>query len=495
MQVVSALLAGLGPRADLVLLITRFGQSIQRQVVHASLGLLIARLEAPLVEAGRHLGVRLIGQGVAGDVFHAQRDRAVQVACEIVQRLAGDREDEVEVDSADPRPAEVVHSTGDIGRVVPAFEHLEVGRVEGLSPDGHTGDPALCEHPGQLGGHRLGVGFDGELGDTLQQALAVQAGEQLHPQARPQQCGGAPAHENRVRPTHQPARAIHDFRDQSGGERLLAVPCGVAWVHDAVKIAVMAAVEAEGDVDVQPRHRAPGQRGHAGPDWSALKGVLYADKLAGCELHQPPFGTVFMMNVVLVMFKADGSRRDFPITKPKVVVGRKNDCDLRIPLTSVSRQHCEIEVTDRQIKVRDLGSSNGTYHNTTRVQEAAVSAGDEIVVGPVVFTVVVDGQPTDIKPVRTIVNREESQGSGLGGLGDLGASDSAMTLDDDDIEVPAEIEPEESTPTVDLDDPLAALQALSGGGDLELLDDDDDRPAFLDDSEELQIIDDDDQKR
>lgn len=202
-----------------------------------------------------------------------------------------------------------------------------------------------------------------------------------------------------------------------------------------------------------------------------------------------------MMNVVLVMFKADGSRRDFPITKPKVVVGRKNDCDLRIPLTSVSRQHCEIEVTDSQIKVRDLGSSNGTYHNTTRVQEAAVSAGDEIVVGPVVFTVVVDGQPTDIKPVRTIVNREESQGSGLGGLGDLGASDSAMTLDDDDIEVPAEIEPEESTPTVDLDDPLAALQALSGGGDLELLDDDDDRPAFLDDSEELQIIDDDDQKR
>ncbi len=209
-----------------------------------------------------------------------------------------------------------------------------------------------------------------------------------------------------------------------------------------------------------------------------------------------------MMNVSLVMFKADGSRRDFPITKPKVVVGRKNDCDLRIPLTSVSRQHCEIEVNDEQLKLRDLGSSNGTYHNSTRVQEAALMPGDEIVVGPVVFTVVVDGQPDDIKPVRTIVDRDDSHGSGA--MLETTASDSALELDDDDLVVPAEIEPEEMSPTVDLDDPLAALQAMSadsdadglvGSGELELLDDDDDEPLLLDDSEELQIIDEDEPKR
>ena len=41
------------------------------------------------------------------------------------------------------------------------------------------------------------------------------------------------------------------------------------------------------------------------------------------------------MQVTLVMFKADGTRRDFPLKKDRIVVGRKNTCDLRIPLSSV----------------------------------------------------------------------------------------------------------------------------------------------------------------
>jgi len=43
------------------------------------------------------------------------------------------------------------------------------------------------------------------------------------------------------------------------------------------------------------------------------------------------------MDVSLVMFKADGSRRDFPLKNAKTVVGRKNTCDLRVPLNAVSR--------------------------------------------------------------------------------------------------------------------------------------------------------------
>jgi predicted component of type VI protein secretion system len=104
------------------------------------------------------------------------------------------------------------------------------------------------------------------------------------------------------------------------------------------------------------------------------------------------------------MFKADGTRRDFPLKPGSLVVGRKNSCELRIPLSSVSRQHCEVTLEGDTLKLRDLGSSNGTYHNSIRVQEAELEAGDEIVVGPVVFTVVVDGVPGDIKPVRTIVD-------------------------------------------------------------------------------------------
>lgn len=109
------------------------------------------------------------------------------------------------------------------------------------------------------------------------------------------------------------------------------------------------------------------------------------------------------MAISLVMFKADSTRLEFPIKRDTFVIGRKNTCDLRIPLSSVSRQHCELRVEGGQIKLRDLGSSNGTFHNSIRVQEAVLTAGDELVVGPVVFTVVVDGKPEVIEPVRSLV--------------------------------------------------------------------------------------------
>lgn len=141
------------------------------------------------------------------------------------------------------------------------------------------------------------------------------------------------------------------------------------------------------------------------------------------------------MDVSLVMFKADKTRREFPVLSKKFVVGRKNTCDLRIPLTSVSRMHCELRIEDGQIKLRDLGSSNGTYHNNTRVQEAVLLAGDELVIGPVVFTVVVDGKPSKIEPVHSLTQSPqglddsaslpsgliEELGAGPSGSGDSGA--------------------------------------------------------------------------
>ncbi len=107
------------------------------------------------------------------------------------------------------------------------------------------------------------------------------------------------------------------------------------------------------------------------------------------------------MEVKLVMFKNDGQRRDFPVTARTTSVGRGEDCGLRVPLLSVSRRHCELSLTDQEIRVRDLGSSNGTYLNNNRISdEEPLKAGDHLAVGPVIFTVQIDGQPEDIQPVK-----------------------------------------------------------------------------------------------
>jgi pSer/pThr/pTyr-binding forkhead associated (FHA) protein len=178
------------------------------------------------------------------------------------------------------------------------------------------------------------------------------------------------------------------------------------------------------------------------------------------------------MNVSLVMFKADGSRRDFPLDKPRIILGRTNGCDLRIPLSSVSRQHCEIRIDKDKIVLRDLGSSNGTFHNGNRITESALSAGDEIAVGQVVFTVVVNGRPAKIEPVQspmeqTTVSQPTLGEAAAGDDAPLALSDDSkpqpIPVDDDDEQaIPAEIEDEPHTPTVDLDeDPISALEAMA----------------------------------
>jgi pSer/pThr/pTyr-binding forkhead associated (FHA) protein len=102
------------------------------------------------------------------------------------------------------------------------------------------------------------------------------------------------------------------------------------------------------------------------------------------------------MQVVLVSFRAEGEKRSFSVVRDMTVIGRREDCDLRIPVSEVSRKHCRIIKDGDQLRVEDLGSSNGTYHNGQRVQGAAVlSPGDSVQVGPVVFVVQIDGEPPE----------------------------------------------------------------------------------------------------
>ena len=103
-----------------------------------------------------------------------------------------------------------------------------------------------------------------------------------------------------------------------------------------------------------------------------------------------------VMQVVLVMFRAEGEKRSFSITRDVTVIGRREDCDLRIPVSEVSRKHCRFIKDGDALRVEDLGSSNGTYHNGQRVSgSVALEPGDSVQVGPVVFVVQINGAPPD----------------------------------------------------------------------------------------------------
>lgn len=79
-----------------------------------------------------------------------------------------------------------------------------------------------------------------------------------------------------------------------------------------------------------------------------------------------------------------------PLQTKKFLVGREQDCQLRPSSESVSRHHCVFTMDDFSVRLRDLGSTNGTFVNGQRVQgQAILQPGDRILIGKLEFEIAI----------------------------------------------------------------------------------------------------------
>ena len=71
----------------------------------------------------------------------------------------------------------------------------------------------------------------------------------------------------------------------------------------------------------------------------------------------------------------------------EMLLGTGPSCALRLADPLVSRRHASFEISGGALRIRDAGSTNGTFVNGTRTVEALLSGGESIRVGSTVLSV------------------------------------------------------------------------------------------------------------
>jgi pSer/pThr/pTyr-binding forkhead associated (FHA) protein len=180
------------------------------------------------------------------------------------------------------------------------------------------------------------------------------------------------------------------------------------------------------------------------------------------------------MQVKIKLLKGSSKDKEVKIPVPSCLIGREPDCHLRPQSDAVSRKHCEIASTDKEVVIRDLKSRNGVYVNGVKVDgEAVLLTGDQVRIGPLEFEMIIEhagskikhSKVTDVKEAIARTIDKAGSNSDLGNVSRwLEESDAAnrsssaasetRQLRLDDTAVPAP-KPSETIPETKIEEPVA----------------------------------------
>jgi pSer/pThr/pTyr-binding forkhead associated (FHA) protein len=115
-----------------------------------------------------------------------------------------------------------------------------------------------------------------------------------------------------------------------------------------------------------------------------------------------------------------GGGDPIPLLKGTLVVGRRESSDIVLRFPNVSGQHCELSVVEGYWFAKDLGSSNGTKVNGSRITEQRLNPGDTLSIAKHDFEIVYEparlgatAPPPEESPKAGLFSRSLLEAAGL----------------------------------------------------------------------------------
>ncbi len=94
---------------------------------------------------------------------------------------------------------------------------------------------------------------------------------------------------------------------------------------------------------------------------------------------------------VLGVLQPVGGGDPIPLIKPEMIVGRRSSCDICLDFENTSGKHCVFRFVNGVWNVRDLGSTNGTTVNGSRIaSEQSIMPEDEVGIAGHLYTIEYD---------------------------------------------------------------------------------------------------------
>jgi predicted Zn finger-like uncharacterized protein len=90
----------------------------------------------------------------------------------------------------------------------------------------------------------------------------------------------------------------------------------------------------------------------------------------------------------LAVIQGPATGQIFQVTKPRVTIGRSG-CDVNLDDPEASRTHAAVEILGERVMLRDLGSTNGTFVDFERVENAEIVNHGEFRVGQHVLMLII----------------------------------------------------------------------------------------------------------